>query len=94
MKTNAPGHPDIKDLAQRCVGPITQVWGQIANDLYEAAECCGESVTKDEAIDACLDANRLSFFYPEYKDLENEIYALNPEDSKKLERELRKIWNW
>lgn len=38
---------------------IWQCWSQIATDILECAEACGDSVDNREAIEACLDADRL-----------------------------------
>lgn len=92
MPRNTTPHPDVADLARRAVGPLQQLWGDIASDLYESAQACGEELTTREAIESCMDANRLATTYPQYKDIDDEINALAADDYKKLTRELLKIW--
>lgn len=38
---------------------IWQCWSQIASDVFECAQACGCRVSNREAIEACLDADRL-----------------------------------
>jgi len=93
MDSKAAPHPNIKDLAQRAVGPLRQVWGVIASDVVQCNEECGEGpLTTAIIVETCTDANYLSTNFPEYKDLEDEIYGLNAADSTALDRELVRIW--
>lgn len=48
------------ELARATLEPaIWQCWSQIAPDIFACAEACGDSVDNREAIEACLDADRL-----------------------------------
>lgn len=40
--------------------PIYEVWSYIASDLEEAVTSCGDVLTNEGVIEACIDANRLS----------------------------------
>lgn len=38
---------------------IIRTWNEIGSDLVECAAECGEDVSNEEALEACLDADRL-----------------------------------
>lgn len=47
----------------RLVSPgIYAVWNTIGNDVMNCAEECGESVSNGEAIESCIDADRLAMY--------------------------------
>lgn len=45
------------------VRAVNSCWQSIGNDIYECAAECGESVTNEQAVESCLDADRL-LMYP------------------------------
>lgn len=38
---------------------IYEAWSQIGTDILECADSCGDSLDNYEAVEACLDADRL-----------------------------------
>ena len=51
--------------------PINNVWQTIGSDLYAVVEECGDTLGNEEAIECCIDANRLTMYG--HKDAENAI---------------------
>jgi hypothetical protein len=41
---------------------VRQCWQAIGNDVLQACEDCGEGCTNQDAIEACLDADRLTYY--------------------------------
>ena len=50
---------ELKDALPILRPAIIQCWSQIGYDVLQCAEECGESVDNQEAIESCLDADRL-----------------------------------
>lgn len=42
--------------------PLYQVWNSIGYDSLEAASICGEDMDPEMVIEACLDADHLTYF--------------------------------
>ena len=49
----------LKDTLPILKPAVEECWSQIAPDIYECSEACGESVDNHVAVEACLDADRL-----------------------------------
>jgi hypothetical protein len=48
-----------KELIARLNTPMWNTWNAIGHDVYACAEECGESLDNEEAVESCIDANRL-----------------------------------
>lgn len=58
--------------------PIRAVFNEIAYDLEEACNSCGERLCNEGAIEACIDADRLSFSgYKEADEAVKEVLKTN-----------------
>lgn len=53
---------------------VNRVWNNIGHDILAAGEECGESTTNLEAVESCLDADRLK--YEGLTEADNEYRAL------------------
>lgn len=42
------------------VSSVHAVWQEIGSDTFACAEECGERVTKESALEGCIDADRLT----------------------------------
>lgn len=42
------------------LGAIQEVWQEIGSDTMMCAQECGEEVSNEEAIESCIDADRLT----------------------------------
>jgi hypothetical protein len=48
-----------KELIARLNTPMWNTWDAIGHDVYACAEECGETLGNEEAVESCIDANRL-----------------------------------
>lgn len=47
-------------FSKELIRAVNNVWAQIGNDVEQCAAECGETVTHDECVESCVDADRLS----------------------------------
>lgn len=61
-------------ISNTLIQAVNAVWNYIGNDLMQCAEECGEPVTNEEAVESCLDADRM--FSQGHKEAQAEFEAL------------------
>ncbi len=64
MATKRAATVDINMDVMR--GPIMKVWNAIAGDLDDAYAEDGGGMNNTSAVEACIDANRMTFFADKY----------------------------
>lgn len=55
-------HDIPKEFLDELLPAISEVWSQIGQDVLDAARMFGDRVDNEAAVEACIDANRLSHF--------------------------------
>lgn len=50
---------DLKEGAQKLVGPVAITWNSIGYDIQESFQSMDEILDNESAIESCLDADRL-----------------------------------
>ena len=51
-------HDTVKSLG----GPLYEVWNSIGYDSMEACQICGEEMDTEMVIEACIDADHITYF--------------------------------